>query len=87
MKKFLGFILMHPIKEDFVLGLKSNEMGYLLAYSPTPGDAKIFKDFNEIEDFVLQLDSFDFDVVKLFDADDQYLVYFETTVSSSPVSR
>ena len=42
---------------------------------------KVFKDFEEIENFVLHLETFDFDVAKLFDNGDQYMVEFETTVS------
>lgn len=84
MKKLLGFVLIHPEKEDFVFGINIKEGLELVAYSPTPANAKTFKDFKEIENFVLQLEEFDFDVAKLFDNGDQYMVEFETTVSSSP---
>lgn len=81
-RKFLGYVLIHPEKQDFVFGITSNEAMYLTAYCSTPGTAKLFKDFDEIKGFVIQLDQFDFDIAKLFDADDKYIVEFETTVSS-----
>lgn len=83
MSKFLGFVLIHPVKEDFVSGLHLNDGIQVLLYGKTPHLAKIFNDFDEIEEFVLQLEEFDFDVAKLSDAGDQYFVEFETTVSSS----
>lgn len=84
MKKFLGFVLIHPVKEDFVFGIHIKDGLEVVAYSPTPANAKTFNDFKEIENFVLQLEEFDFDVAKLFDKGDQYIVEFETTVSSNP---
>lgn len=83
-KKLLGFVLIHPRKEDFVFGIHLDDGLEVVLYSPTPSNAKTFKDFKEIENFVLQLEEFDFDVAKLFDNGDQYMVEFETTVSSSP---
>lgn len=84
MKKLLGFVLIHPEKEDFVFGIHLDNGLEVVLYSPTSENAKTFKDFKEIENFVLQLEEFDFDVAKLFDNGDQYMVEFETTVSSSP---
>jgi hypothetical protein len=84
MKKLLGFVLIHPIKEDFVFGIHLDDGLEIVLYSPIPANAKIFKDFKEIENFVLQLEEFDFDVAKLFDNGHQYMVEFDTTVSSSP---
>lgn len=86
-RKLLGFVLIHPKKEDFVFGVRLDDGLQVLAYSPTPVNAKTFKDFKEIENFVLQLEEFDFDVAKLFDEGNRYIVEFETTVSSSPIKR
>lgn len=84
MKKFLGYVLIHPSKQDFVVGLQSEKDYQAVLYLPTPDLAARFKDFKEIEDFVLQLEDFDFDIANLFDSGDQYVVEFETTVSSKP---
>ena len=82
MKELLGFVLIHPEKEDFVLECTWMMVLEVVLYAPTPANAKVFKDFEEIENFVLHLETFDFDVAKLFDNGDQYMVEFETTVSS-----
>lgn len=87
MKELLGFVLIHPEKEDFVFGVRLDDGLEVVLYAPTPANAKVFKDFKEIENFVLQLEEFDFDIAKLFDNGDQYMVEFETTVSSSPISK
>lgn len=87
MKKLLGYVLIHPEKEDFVCGLKSDEMMQFVFYGSHPSMAKVFKDFDEIKDFLSYIEDFDFDIARLFDTDTQYFVDFETTVSSSPISR
>lgn len=85
MKKFLGYVLIHPSNEDFVIGVQL-EIGYqAVLYLPTPEHAARFQNFDEIENFVLQLEDFNFDIAKLFDSGDQYVVEFETTVSSNPI--
>jgi hypothetical protein len=84
MKKLLGFVLIHRLKQDFVFGLHFDHGLDVIAYVPTPALAKVFKDFKEIESFVLQLEQCNFDVAKLFDVGDHYVVEFETTVSTSP---
>ena len=81
MKELLGFVLIHPEKEDFVFGIHLDDGLEVVLYAPTPANAKVFKDFEEIENFVLHLETFYFDVAKLFDNGDQYMVQFETTVS------
>jgi hypothetical protein len=83
MKKLLGFVLIHPVKQDFVFGLHMDDGLEVVAYAPTPQLAKLFKDFKEIESFVLHLEQCNFDVAKLFDVGDHYVVEFETTVSTS----
>lgn len=85
MKNFLGYVLIHPSNQDFVIGLQSEESYQAVLYLPTPDLAARFKDFNEIENFVLHLEDFNFDIAKLFDSGDQYVVEFETTVSSKPI--
>lgn len=84
-RKLLGFVLIHPEKEDFVVGSNNNEMMNIVAYVGHPEQAKIFKDFEEIKDFVSYLEDFTFDIAKLFDIGDQYVVEFETTVSTKPI--
>ena len=54
-RKLLGFVLIHPEKEDFVVGSNNNEMMNIVAYGGHPEQAKIFKDFEEIKDFVSYL--------------------------------
>jgi len=87
MRKLLGFVLIHPTKEDFVFGIHLDNGLQVVLYCPVPNNAKIFKDFKEIENFVTQLEDFDFDVAKLFDDGHQYMVEFETSVSDSPISK
>lgn len=85
MKKFLGYVLIHPSNEDFVIGVQS-EIGYqAVLYLPTPEHAARFKNFDEIGNFLLQLEDFDFDVARLSDGGNTYIVEFETTVSSNPI--
>lgn len=85
-RKLLGFVLIHPEKEDFVAGLKSNEMMNIVGYGAHPELAKIFKDFEEVQDFVSNLEDFTFDIAKLFDANNKYEVEYETSVSSHPIN-
>ena len=81
MKKLLGFVLIHPQKEDFVFRMHLDDGLEVVLYVPTPANAKIFTDIDEIENCVLHLETFDFYVAKLFDNGDHYMVEFETTVS------
>ena len=52
-RKLLGFVLIHPEKEDFVVGSNNNEMMNIVAYGGHPEQAKIFKDFEEIKTLFL----------------------------------
>lgn len=84
--KFLGYVLISPVKEDFVVGVVLDDGLTVVGYGQHPSMAKIFRDLKEIENFVRPLDDFTFDVSKLFDSGDQYLVEYETSVSSRPIN-
>ncbi|OTG58825.1 hypothetical protein B9T36_10840 [Acinetobacter sp. ANC 4204] len=84
-KKLLGFVLIHPEKEDFVIGINNGDAMITTLYDSRPDNAKRFKDFGEIEKFVSPLDDFLLDVAKLYDTGKQYLVEYETSVSSRPI--
>ena len=86
MKELLGFVLIHPEKEDFVFGMHLDDGLEVVLYAPTPTNAKVFKDFEEIKDFVSYLEDFTFDIAKLFDANNRYEVEYETSVSSRPIN-
>ena len=86
MKELLGFVLIHPEKEDFVFGMHLDDGLEVVLYAPTPANAKVFKDFEEIKDFVSYLEDFTFDIAKLFDANNRYEVEYETSVSSRPIN-
>ena len=64
MKELLGFVLIHPEKEDFVFGMHLDDGLEVVLYAPTPTNAKVFKDFEEIKDFVSYLEDFIFDSPK-----------------------
>lgn len=85
-RKLLGFVLIHPEKEDFVVGSKNNEMMNIIAYAAHPEHATIFKNFEEIQNFVSYLEDFTFDIAKLFDANSRYEVEYETSVSTRPIT-
>ena len=53
-RKLVGFVLIHPEKEDFVFGMHLDDGLEVVLYAPTPANAKIFKDFDEIENFLLE---------------------------------
>lgn len=86
-KKLLGYVLIHPAKEDFVIGINDNEMMVTTLYDARPDHAKRFKDFKAIEKFVSPLDDFLLDVAKLYDTGKQYAVEYETSISSQPIEQ
>lgn len=83
---FLGYVLISPEKEDFVVGIFLDDGLTVVGYGEHPSMAKVFRDHQEIENFVRPLGDFTFDVSKLFDSGDQFLVEYETSVSSSPIN-
>jgi len=86
MKRFLGYVLLHSIKEDFIVGLNNSDSMTFIAYGNHPEQAKIFKHFDEIKIFVSDLEDFTFDIAKLFDVESRYEVEYETSVSSKPIN-
>ena len=84
-KKLLGFVLIHPTKEDFVAGLQTSEMMNVVGYGANPEAAKVFNNFDEIENFVSDLEDFTFDIAKLYDSGKNFEVEYETSVSSQPI--
>ena len=40
MKELLGFVLIHPEKEDFVFGMHLDDGLEVVLYAPTPANAK-----------------------------------------------
>ena len=85
-RKFLGYVLIHPVKEDFVVVSNNSDSMTFLAYGSHPEQAKIFKDFDEIKMFVSDLEDFTFDIANLFDVESRYEVEYETSVSSKPIN-
>lgn len=85
-RKLLGFVLIHPEKEDFVVGSNNSDSMTFIAYGNHPEQAKIFNDFDEIKFFVSDLEDFIFDIAKLFDVESRYEVEYETSVSSKPIN-
>lgn len=86
MKKFLGYVLIHPIKEDFVFCSNNSDAMTFIVYGDHPEQAKIFNNFEEIKLFVSDLEDFTFDIAKLFDVESRYEVEYETSVSSKPIN-
>lgn len=84
MKKLKGFVLIHPEHQDFVVSLSNDTAIQVLTYSPLPDNALVFKDLDEVQRFVLQIEHADFDVATLSEDDKSYLVEFFNTISSSP---